>query len=525
MKNPECVAIEEALANLAFEPDAALPTALERHLVECAECRAEAEWLRGTSADYAQIGEDYVARRMADMGEVDVLRDVMAGVKRLQAAPARPTVTVTFQPTRRRMMVWRAAAGLAAASVLLGLVWVLAYNLGKGNRPGEALPTLAKTPIELTSGLSGSDGTSATLKNSEVASRINRELQDNRRKLSAAGPLVQEAMRAAKDSSHDGGVTSPKDIALKEILALCRERSGDAHAKLAKLASLTEARAREIVRSPNSSLAAKIGAARSLPANEALAVLKEAAKSHPDDPYVQYELAKALAAIDGKESEAAAAFASFASLDAENAMAHYRLASALFRQGDVAGATSALQRASAMDKASEYSLSSEAYRVQALAASGVEVDTARLLTAATEGMGQYDDIVSLGAQLLGYGQELEKQGNSELARQIYEAVNTLGNQLFSTSPVASEQLAGLDVQQSAIQLLSEVLAAAGLNDSLEALNTQANGLINSINAMGNLLNSVSGLFTSSLSQDQLNQLVGYILQNGDSSVTQAFKLP
>ena len=503
MSLTDCRQYEEAMALVAADPDVVLPEMLSAHLAVCEACHDEYDWICAASKDLEALGVESTASMMRNAPAIDVLDEVMSVVRNAQRNTRPIKITTQFRMASR-FPIWRVARLAAAAALVLTTVWLLANPF---NHPDSVSGPVANNP---------SSGSSSDPKASRKTSAadIHKQLAETRRNRTARS-LAAEALKQAQAP---GDMNRVADISVEQILDLFRDGSEVSQTKLARMATLTPDQARAIVRSAQTSLEAKIGASKVLPPAEAQAVLQEALKTLPNDPSVHYELANALAAQPGKEAAASEEYRKAAKLDPNNALIQYRLASTLMAQGETQGALNALQQGRNLLLAGDYTQTNEANRVQALAASGMSSDAARTLTAATAGSSEYSDITSFGTQLLAYGQEYEAQGNYAAAQQLYEAVNALGGQLFSSSNYTMEQLAGLDIQQQAISLLTDVFDVLGMNDYLTVLGTQAQALQEAITQVSTAMDTVRNLFSSSLSASALNNLINSILGNGDANL-------
>lgn len=487
--------------------------ALLGHVETCAACRAEREWFKTLTGDLETLGDTLAG----NAPQVDLVNAVMRAVERNQetragVVPFKPRP----QPRRSRTFAWLGLATAAAAVVLI--LWVSGYRITPPTEPAPA-PIQAKAPVpEEQPGSPARQGT-------QVAA--NKEIGPSKAKYEEAKRLLPGDlyMRPPENVSKKGSDTGDlKDLTANEVLELRKRAVADpeARAQLAEWATLTEKKAREMLQDAGVSREAKIGAGQALPPGEALPLLLAAVQASPNDPYLRSELAKAYAAQPGGAGKAAEQLMHLSALDPNNALIQYRLASNLFSQGDIQGATAALQRAASLDEADTYAREAEAYREQALAASGVRPDTARTLTALTTGTSQYSDLIALGNQLLQFGKESEQQGDLNLAQQVYEAVQGLGATLSGSSTLSTERLAGLDIQSSAIDLLSRIFSLQGLGQEMNALAQQTQGLVSAYDAIAEFFDQINALFSGNISQNVLKFIVDFILQNGDVNLLDYF---
>jgi tetratricopeptide (TPR) repeat protein len=327
----------------------------------------------------------------------------------------------------------------------------------------------------------------------------------------------------AQDGEGEGALAETEDVTLENVLAARRAAITDPKslAQLTEWATLSEAKARELVQDKNVSLEAKVGAAGNLPPAEAQRILLAAVQKSPDSPYLHDALAKAYAADPAKAAEATSQLQELSSLDPNNALVQYKLAANLFGQGDVQGGAAALERARSLEQASPYTQEADTYREQALTASGVAPSAARALTALTSGTTQYPDIVGLGAQLLQYGKDTEQSGNLDLARQIYESVQTFGRQVAVGTNQSVEHLAGLDIQSAAVDALAQLFTFLGAKPELDALTTQTQDLVTAYSAIVQFFQSLDAFFAQ-LPQELVQMVTDFILQFGDLGVLDQF---
>jgi len=484
---------------------------LLRHLEGCPVCRAEHDWLAAMGADLEAMGDAVVEKAP----QMDLVEAVMAEVAGLGERPAVPSSKVVrFEPRadarRGRPWAWLGVAAAAAAAVLV--FWAAGSRITNAPdtlpAPEVARDTAPGDAVETPEGLMPQP------------------------RIETAGPVETDPAGPAKDASddldrHRWAETPPPEtvstelaaLTVEDVLAARREAVTDpeARARLAQWASLTVEKARELVASEDTSLDAKVGAAQVLPPEEAGPVLLAAVAVTPQDPYKRYELADSYGARDDPTSAAAAAaqWSSLAEEEEDNALLHYQLAAALFDQGDLEGAVAALAEADELESAMAYTGAASRHRVEALVASGVDPELAAVLTALTAGADQYADLVALGRRLLDHGQDQEELGEAALAQDIYESVYDMGAQLAAGASYSAEELAGLDLQQAAIDVLSGLFEFLQFPESIDVLTGQTNELVGAFEAVGQFFEELDTFFTQQIEQSFVGRIAEVILSQGD----------
>ena len=479
--------------------------ALLGHMETCAACRAEYAALQTLRTDLEAIGESV----RKHIPQVDLMDGVMHAVARAKARhmDAKPNVVLLERPRRMRR-VWAAGwLGLTAAAAAVLLLWFSGYRLIWEPAPPashQASAPVQPTPAPSKAAVSAKPGSTAP--GSAQFEEINRWLAED---LYARPPVSEPTEETAPPDI--------KDLTVADVLALRRAAvsSPDARAHLAQWASLTQEKAREVAAAEGASLDAKVGASQVLPPAEAQRILLAAVQKSPTDPYLRNELAKAYTAQSESSPEATQQLTELGNLDPTNAWSQYKLASNLFSQGNTEAAIAALERARSIEQADPYTLDAEAARHQALQASGANSEVARLLTALTEGMSQYMEIISLGTQLINYGRTAQEQGDATTARQIYESTHTFGAQVAATSPVASDQLGGLDVQSASLDSLNQLLGENASSQDLDWLSAQIRNLENAYTTLADFFQSVNEFFSTTLPDAVVQAITDFILQNGD----------
>jgi len=496
---------EELLAFLEGEscPDDA--KRVEAEIASSELYRREYAWMRAAYADLEAMGRAFSAKSP----QVDLVSAVLSTVA--DAEQPKKVVSIDAERARRRER-GRTWLGVAAAAAIVFAL--LGYAVFKGssthetNGPGpeQRLATPPDRPV-----VEGLESTpDAEKKFAEKRKQILDEYKQVRDEFKT--PDTPDSMEPTESPELDAP-------GMDEIILARQDVSGNRSgiSRLRQWASLKKERALELAQNPDSTPQVLVGAAESLTGKEAAQVLLTAVGQLPDDPHAQFELAKAYDEAPEAETEAQALerLPSLYSLDPDNALPYYLEAKLRLEQNDIAGALEALRIAQSLPRASAYSLESALAKAEALIASGLPADEARLVSALTAGMDQYNFLCDLGKNLLEYGQDYMAAGDYETARDIVEAVQRLGQQAEQGASFSQEQLAGLDVQAAAIDVLEELYTAFEYSEGIDQLTTQTRDLVASIDQLSGFFDALDQLFFSEESSDFFNMISGWILQSGD----------
>lgn len=303
-----------------------------------------------------------------------------------------------------------------------------------------------------------------------------------------------------------------RPVTLKEVVEAYRGDAGDLE-KFGKWASLSREEAAALLQQSGLSREAVIGAAQFLDPEDAIAVLQAAVDNAPEDPYLRY----ALASRYGETTDAAGyqrALNEWREADPQNALPYYLQAQMMFASGDVAGATAAVNAGTQLPGASVYGAESARYQASALQASGKEADAARYLAAATAGSGEYDALRQVGDNLMDQARQLEASGQPEAAADLYDAVRVLGEQVMAMADVPQTQLVSLEIQQDAVSAMMN-LQQVWTPDTVAALATMADSVLDGLGEITGLLAQISGFLTSNDMQQVLG--VTNTILNGNLS--------
>ena len=473
---------------------------LRRHLAYCPACREEYEWLVGAKVDLEALGDSL----LVDVPHMNLVPGVLDAVGKLTATPERapaprrlwwrPTFTVNWAAAAAGVLV---ALGIATAWWLLGLNANVPERMAHGPAEGHGLPSQDEAPTPL-------PGTS---QNPELHLAQGTELPVEP---TAPPSIIDETAMEA---------TTPPDLAqltIQDVIAARRDGGADNGPlqRLTQWASLTKEQARAVAERAEASDAAIVGASQALAPEEAELLLLKVVGHSPDDPYLRFALARKTSERTTTATEPVQ-LASLHDLDPDNALTYYMEARLLLENGNLEKALSMLAQARELDKASAYALQAAAYREQALVESGMDPQAAKLLTALTAGAEERDFLCGLGDTLLEYGKYYEETGDIETAQAIYEAVQELGVQLDEGAQFAQEELAGLDIQRAAIEMLRGLYVYGGIQEDTSELSAETSELVASIESLVDFFHALDNLFQGQVDTQFFVTVAELIMQGGD----------
>ena len=457
-------------------------------LAASAEIRADYLWLQGVAHDLEAIG----AQVIKGAPEIDVVDAVLRAVDR--AAASEKTVHLEERkPARPSFALWGAVA-LAAAAVVVIMGLVFEFGIFGPSEPSAPVasqgPARPPVPDERVAVIPP-DETPGSGRLDDAMEQLERELAET---LDTPSKHADRGGFLATAAPVLGNVTQDDVVALRQAAV----SDPDAWVRLKRMATLDAATAAEVVSNPEVSPDAIVGAAASLPDEEARQWLVTAVgRMDQQKPYAGLALATtymaqpattaeqpAFALFDGMtESDLRAFLSEMAALqeaDPENALLDALRAGALLRLGDTDGALAALASLQGKDLATAYGLDAARSRQLALAAAGMSEESARMLSAVLAGSDQYNMLCDLARDLLQSGQAHEAQGDPDTARQIYEATQRLGEQVTGNAVLSEESLAGIDIQRMAMEGLEALYAGSDLAGEMERLTTSALALVSQI---------------------------------------------
>src|SRR5690606_13697617 len=145
----------------------------------------------------------------------------------------------------------------------------------------------------------------------------------------------------------------------------------------------------------------------------------------------------------------------------------------------------ALETAKNYTKAHAYTLEAAQYHEEALVASGMPEDSARLVTAFTSGPAEYEEMVALGNDLLNYAQYVQELGDNEAALLITESVQRFGQQLDVGALFSHERFAGLELQTTALNILETKYGSDRTDTLVQNMEAVTAGFNNLVSFIGN----------------------------------------
>ncbi|MDX9971373.1 MAG: zf-HC2 domain-containing protein [FCB group bacterium] len=505
-----CENLQERLLDLIegeLEPSEA--SQLRAHLETCTACREHHAWLLGIDADLKAMGDTLTASAPS----IDLVDAVLRSVQEAD----RPNV-VPIRP--RPTFPWRVGAAVAAAVFAVFAVRGLYREMVPDNTPapGRPVATVPSRPVK---------ASPESLKTLETS----RELLVNLTPVGSSKASPHHAMKTTKPPDL-------RTITFDEV-ARTRQKAGtdeNARAQLVRWASLTPEDARKLIARTDLSATAMAGVAESLEGKEAATALLTAVGRYPDNAYLRFKAATQLnrEAQTGTEDEATPVINPLApkpaaqdpttlmtleeiqywkSLDPNNALPYFLEADVLFRSSDPAAALEALRQAQQLTTANVFALESANARQEALTAAGMPAETARLLAALTAGNNEYNFLYTLTNDLLEYGRSYAEQNSLAEARQVYEAVEQLGEQVASGASLSLVESAGLYAQQQSLLGLEGVYAALGSEEAIARFQDQTLELLIQIDELNRYVTELNSFFSSA---DAIwTAVADVILQGGD----------
>ncbi len=429
--------------------------------------------------------------------KIDITDSVMRAIAGEAHAEPRVSFRARLISRRARILSW---ASLAAAASILMAAGFIASLMPDGE---------LGAPKEMASNVHGSHNPQDVLAGlSEAYENLHRPY------LSEPNTILEE-------------VPEPDMSALTftQVADAARKWGSDpvSRRQIQQWAALTANEARSLIDGGQAPAGAVIAAAASLPSSEQAAAMYAVIGYLKDQPAAQFALARAQQESKQAPEVTQKSLETLSALDPDNALSYYLQARMLLEAGDVQGALELLAQARQLDSATAYGLDSARYTVEALLASGLDIDTARMLAALTAGGKQYEFLCQLGYNLLQYGQSFESAGDSSTAEELYQSVQRLGEQLNNGETLVPERLAGLDMEQAAITLMSQVYTLLGSMDGLQTLATEAVELVSSLESLNAFVESVDAFYASVTDLSLFNSYADQVLENGHRSMLEAFR--
>ncbi len=455
----------------------------EKHLSASPLLQAEVTALSALHAECEAMG----AEEFAKLPQVDLTDDILRRIQAVQSpAPkvvpfrARPRVQAPAAQPRFR---WSWALLAAAACLVIGAVFALnLYVNQKTGMGGDSSQTARKT--------SPAGSFKHTQNPATIAKR--KKFSDDIRRMREREPKKEEV-----DTVRAERLT--KGISLQDAINARREAllgRKDARARFDQWGSLTPEEARQLLREPGISPDAVAALCQYLPAEEAADILRNAAKEHPEDPYLKLALSKALADTPNSVAESLAHLNALSENDPNNSMPLFMEAKLRFANDDPEGALNALTKACGLQELDSYAQEAARAREAAYLLSGMDADTARFMAGASAGSYEYSDLTKLSQNLIAQGQKYEAAGDYDTAQQIYQGVQRLGSQLVTSAAYADEQLAGYDAQHQALDALEAIYTILQDSENLQALETLYNGISDGLGQLLELILSLDSVYAS-----------------------------
>ncbi|HOJ32983.1 MAG TPA: hypothetical protein PKY35_07110 [Candidatus Hydrogenedentes bacterium] len=469
------------------------------------ESRAAGKWLRGFMMACQELQEEH-ARRTPRIDCVDsVLSVIVAG----ESSSARKDFK------RRKVSVRRIVLGgwLAAAAATFVLAGSLFVALREKPSASTAVSQSSVTDIsqKRTADPKGDFPKISGNRFSVLQEKVGRPWQ----KVASDEKIVFEAVPAPV----------LKGLTPDTLVSTWRRIGTDASAwtQIRQWATLSTEQAHDIFAAKQHIPEAVVGASAALLPEEREIALLTAIGHMPGDPAVRFALAKDYYGKPQETTAATETLNSLQSLDKENALPLYLEARLRLDSGDVSGALTLLDRAREMERASAYALRTAQFREQALVASGMSEEIARLLTAMTAGMDEYDFLCQLGHDLLQYGRYLADNGDTSSAEAIYQSVRRLGQQLNNGADFLPEQMAALDVERQAVVMMQDLYTALGSEEGVEALANQALDLIGRIEGIEGFARGVEEFLAATTDVNTWLQWADALLGNGIRPLLDMFR--
>lgn len=477
---------------------------VEREIASNAVYRRELEWMQQAYRDLDAMGREAVA----SLPEIDIVDDVLAGIENLPA----PSQPVPLKPRERKSsgaLNWYGPLA-AAVIIVLGIGYVFF-------RPGSGTPTApyggaGPSPVESSR---APTGVPAPLAESLI------KLDQGREELLRTANVrpVASELEATKSPDID------LNAGIEPIVAARREvaSGGTGMDKLRQWATLKKDRALELALAPDATPTIMLAAAETIKGAEAQRLLLTAVGKMPEDPHARLALAESYAEDPAPEKRAEAAHVAeqLRGLDPNNALPYYVEARARLEQGDIEAALQLLAAAESLGQASAYALKAAQTKAEFLIAGGMSEEAANALAAFTGGTEQYEFLCDLGRDLIEYGREFLAANDLATAERIFQAVERLGQQVEAGAAFSQEQMAGLELQAQAIDVLEQLFTLSGDAEDISDLTATTQSVTQRISELSGFFELFNSILLSQESVEFWNMLAGLILQNGDMAVPES----
>jgi hypothetical protein len=340
------------------------------------------------------------------------------------------------------------------------------------------------------------------------------------------GPVVLSSLNRPTAYVEEEEETSPKaskdEYTLADILNQRQQAldgKSEALALLARWGALDPDQARKLLAEGSLSPSELAALSRFLPKEEAIALLRDAVKTQDQDPALRLALARLLGEDPQYQDEAQTMHTALRGLDPDNSLFFFMDAQVRFAAGDYSGAVEALQEASRFSTASAYGLANAQNHRAVLEAAGYPEEVAGALAASYAGTEEYVYLQQMREELLDYGNYFESIGDYETAFAIYKSIGELGSQLLSGASYANEQLAGLDMQMSAVDAISLLMQMLNIPGAAQAVENNYDLFAEGLDLFLNNLSSLDQYLRQGNSFSLLST-INEVLQNGEISFLQ-----
>lgn len=474
----------EMMAYLEGEMAPQARDAFENRLASSPDLQDEMQQLSALHAECQALG----AREFDAMPEVELTAAVLGKLQSVQAAapkviPFRARPRVQAQPIARTRFRWSWAPLAAAACVVVGAFFAASmYINGKVQSPSDGRNTARTMRPDSKQGFTHTQSEAMLAKRKKTKETID---------------TIRE--RETRSQEVNTGQHPGKGISVQDAINARREAllgNKNARSRFEQWGSLTPEEARQLLQVPGLSSEAVAALCQYLPSEEAAEVLRNAAKEHPDDPYLKLALAQALVNNANGLAEGINTLNAMSEKDPDNSMPLFMEAKLRFANGDSEGALNALTKACGLQELDSYAQEAARAHEEALLLSGMDADTARFLAGSSAGGNEYAAMTKLSQDLIAQGDKYAAAGDYDTAQQIYQGVQRLGSQLVTSAAYVDEQLAGYDAQQQALDALEAIYLILQDSENLEALEVMYTGIAEGLDQLLQLIAGLDSIYSS-----------------------------
>lgn len=445
---------------------------------------------------------------------VDLMDVVLESMRADGSMPA--TNIVTLREKRRTraagMSVWQWAGLAAAACLVAGLGLITLWHASQ----------LSNNAADMQMARNGGAADSlAAQRNSAAGDSAERGME----MIAAQPPVFPETGDSAEmpPSEEEQSRRRSKGLSLQDVINARREamlRDPLGLSNMIQWGALTEDEARGLIEEGGLSNEALAGIAQFLPPEEAAEILRKAIEANPADPYLRAALAQRSAESDQLTAESLAELQAWSKLDPNNSMPHYLEARLQFEMNEYESGLNALMLASSLGASNPYTLQAARNYQEAMTASGMDPEVARLMAALTAGTNESRYTTAMAQQLMEYGQYYESIGDYETAQQIYESLQQMGAQYASGASMAIERQTGLEVQLQAVDAIQQIYAILQDPEAMRVLEAAYATLHDSLTQVFDFIAQFDEMLNMA-SEDLVNQIAARILRQGNLDITTA----